>query len=160
MCIRDRTGTALGGCESQCGSSVEWEQHAQEPLTKTANLTLDDSFFTSSGSRLDFFKNGFTRACLKHCGTTPEIKDVLMMSVITGISLSKHSRKRGEGIGSRSQDFFGILKIICLTYSELTAWKASSGIREKWQSARRCVESRLLQIVSIFLVKKTHLSFW
>ena len=78
-----------------------------------------------------------------------------MISVITGTSSPKQSRKRGEGIGSRSQDFFGILRIICLTSSELTAWKVSSGIPEKTtESARRGVESRLLRIVSIFSVKK------
>jgi len=57
----------------------------------------------------DFFNNGFTWACLKHCGTTPEIKEVLMISVITGISLSKQTKKLGEGTGSWSQDFFRIL---------------------------------------------------
>ena len=78
-----------------------------------------------------------------------------MISVITVTTSSKQSRKRGEGIGSRSQDFFGILRIICLTCSELTAWKVSSGIPEKkTESARRGVESRLLRIVSIFSVKK------
>ena len=68
---------------------------------------------------------------MKHCGTTPEIKEVFMISVITGVSLSKQPRKRGEGIGSRSQDFFGILRIIWLTCPELTAWKVSSGIPEE-----------------------------
>ena len=97
---------------------------------------------------------------MKHCGTTPEIKELLMISVITGISSSKQSGKGGGGGGdwvkmSRSQDFFGILRIICLTCSELTAWKVSSGIPEKvTESARRGVESRLLRIVSIFPVKK------
>ena len=57
----------------------------------------------------DFFNNGFTWACLKHRGTTPEIKEVLMISVITGISLFKQSKKLGEGTGSWSQDFFRIL---------------------------------------------------
>ena len=76
-----------------------------------------------------------------------------MISVIPGISSSKQSRKRGKGIGSRSQDFFGILRIICLTCSELTAWKISSGVPDK-MSARRGVEFRLLRIVSIFSVKK------
>ena len=57
----------------------------------------------------DFFNNGFTRTCLKHCGTTPKIKEVLMIYVITGISLSKQSKKLGDGTGSWSQDFFRIL---------------------------------------------------
>ena len=76
-----------------------------------------------------------------------------MISVITRISSSKQSRTRGEGIGSRSQDFFGILRIICLTCSELTARKISSGVPDK-MSARRGVELRLLPIVSIFWVQK------
>ena len=38
------TGMAQGGCESQGGLSVEQEQHAEEPLTKMANLTPDGSF--------------------------------------------------------------------------------------------------------------------
>ena len=98
------------------------------------------------------------RACLKHCGTTPEIKEVFMISVITGVSLSKQPRKRGEGIGSRSQDFFGILRIIWLTCPELAAWKVSSGIPEEektTESARWGVESRLLRIISIFSVKNS-----
>ena len=77
---------------------------------------------------------------MKHYGTTPEIKEVLMTSVITGISSSKQSRKIGEGIGSRSQDFFGILRIICLRGSELTAFKVSSGIPEEeknWKKGRQ-----------------------
>ena len=79
-----------------------------------------------------------------------------MISVMTGISSSKQSRKRGEGIGSRSQDFFGILRMIYLTCSELTAWNVSSGIPEKTtESAQRGVESRLLRIVSIFSVNNS-----
>ena len=67
-----------------------------------------------------------------------------MISFMTGISSSKQSRKRGEGIGSGSQHFFGILRIICLTCSELTAWNVSSGMPEK--NDRVCKMGRWVQI--------------
>ena len=97
------TKMAQGGCGSQGGSSVEWEQQeAQEHLTKTANWRLENNVSEVQGLsvKLGFFNNGFARACLKHCGTRPEVKAVLMISVTTGMSMSKQTKKeRVRGLG-------------------------------------------------------------
>ena len=55
---RRRNETAQGSCESQDGSSVEKEQHAQEPLTKTANLTLGVRFSNVQGLLQQWFHQG------------------------------------------------------------------------------------------------------
>jgi hypothetical protein len=60
--------------------------------------------------------NGRTTADLKLSGTTPVAREVFMMSVIDGSSVSRHSVKRKPGRGSRSQVLMAVLVMSRLTY--------------------------------------------
>jgi hypothetical protein len=60
---------------------------------------------------------------LKDSGKVPDMRDEFINDVIEGRSLSKHSIKRGVGIGSRSQVFGADFMIVLLTVSSVTGKK-------------------------------------
>ena len=45
--------------------------------------------FQAVGIKTGLFNTGLTRACLKHCGTIPDDKDLFMILVTMGIISSK-----------------------------------------------------------------------
>ena len=54
----------------------------------------------SLGSRLGFFRRGWTEACLKLDGTTPVFKQLFITARVRGQMVSKTSLKRREGMMS------------------------------------------------------------
>ena len=52
---------------------------------------------------------------MKGCGTIPDTMVSLMMTVMVGIKLSRHSCTRYVGTGSGMYDFFGVLRTMFFT---------------------------------------------
>ena len=77
--------------------------------------------FQAVGIKTGLFNRGLARACLKHCGTMSDDKDIFMISVTMGIISSKQSKKADVGMGSRSQDFFGISCTTVFAKSSVTS---------------------------------------
>ena len=74
-------------------SSEGWKRELIGSSTPTTTLDVPHSHLAGKqhGSRLTFFNGGLTRACLKHCGTIPDDKDLFMILITTGIIPSKQS---------------------------------------------------------------------
>ena len=59
-------------------------------------------FFRSFGSKLGFLRNGFTNADLKMAGKEPDTRESSTTDVMVGRRMSRHSMRRGVGMGSSS----------------------------------------------------------
>ena len=77
--------------------------------------------FQAAGIKTGLSNRGLTRACLKHCGTIPDDKDLFMILVTVGIISSKQSKRTEVGMGSRSQDLLGISYTVVFTKSSVTS---------------------------------------
>ena len=89
MTLGRQTGMALEGCETENAVKTVSGQYAPVPLTRMANWKQASSVSSSWDQNWPFFNRGLTRACLKHCGTIPDDKDVFMILVTIGIISSK-----------------------------------------------------------------------
>jgi hypothetical protein len=69
-----------------------------------------------------------TTADLKDDGTTPELKDELTISVITGSDSSRQFLRSQVGIGSREEDLDGALEINFLNSDCGRGWKSVSDV--------------------------------
>ena len=85
-----QTGMALEGCETVNAAKTLSGQYAPVPLTRMVNW-IQASSVSSSWDQDWLFQQSLTRACLKHCGTIPDDKDLFMILVTMGIISSKQS---------------------------------------------------------------------
>ncbi len=58
----------------------------------------------SSGSRPGFLRRGVIAACLSGGGTVLEVREELMMSLMSGIREVEQALTRTEGMGSRGEE--------------------------------------------------------
>ena len=86
-----QTGTVLEDCETAYAAKTVSGQYAAVPLTRMANWNRPVVFHAVWIKTGGFFNRGLTRACLKHCGTIPDDKDLFMMLVTIGIISSRQS---------------------------------------------------------------------
>ena len=84
-------------------------------------MKLDDSFFKSLGSRLDFLRSGFIKADLSYFEKTPELSNKSTIRVIIGAIESMQWGSRLDGTGSNKHVDFGEDKINCLISSTDTS---------------------------------------
>ena len=82
---------ALEGCETVNAAKTVSGQYAPVSLTRMANWKQAGSVSSGWDQDLPFFNRGLTRACLKHCGTIPDDKDLFMILVTMGIISFKQS---------------------------------------------------------------------
>ena len=78
------------------------------------------SFTLSPG----FLSGGLTMADLKQSGTIPVVREVFMISVMTGARTSRYCLVRGVVIGSRSQLFEAVVKISFSMLASVTVSKS------------------------------------
>ena len=69
-----------------------------------------------SGSKEGFFNNGVTTATFMEPGTLPELRDLLIIIVINGISSVKAPLTIHVGIGSSEQDLEGLFDMIFCSF--------------------------------------------
>ena len=151
-----QTGMALEGCETVNAAKTVSGQYAPVPLTRMANWKQAGSVSSSFDQDWHiFFNRGLRRAYLKPWGTIPEDKDLFMILVTMGIIRSKQSRRTKVGMGSRSQDFWGISWTTVFTKPSVTVWNPAKAAPE---NSTELVEiglsgSKLRQISSILCTK-------
>ena len=86
-----QTGTALEGCDTVNAVKIVSGQHAPVLWTRMANWKQADSVSSIWDQDWPFLNRGLTRACLNHCRTMPDDKDLFMTLVTMGIISSKQS---------------------------------------------------------------------
>ena len=94
-------------------------------LDRNERFDIGRKLLSISGSRDSFFKSGFTRACLKQFGTEPSVREVFIIFVMVGESVSRQDFNSGVGIGSRSQLELLEFRIILETSDTLVSQKLS-----------------------------------
>ena len=80
----------------------------------------------TSLSKDDFLRIGVTWACLKKLGHVPCAREVLIIEVMGVIRISRNSRTRKVGQGSREHDLVGESSMILVTCSSVTAEKEAN----------------------------------
>ena len=99
----------------------------------------------------------FNKSMFETLWKTPHDKDLLTISVTIGVISSKQSWRIGVGIGSRSQDFFGIFWSTSFTQSFVISLNSAKGVPENStvSQGNGLSGSRLLLISSILLAKNS-----
>ena len=89
-------------------------------LDRKERLETGRKFFKISQSSMAFFRSGKMKALFSSGEKSANSREVLTMSVSTGVSSSKQSLRMDVGIGSREHDLLGDDDIIFRTSSSCT----------------------------------------
>lgn len=82
-------------------------------LERNVRLEMGRKLLGSSGSRPGFFRRGVMAASLSGVGTVPEVREELMMLVMSGTRGVEQAMTRFDGMGSRGEvDGFMVVSIL------------------------------------------------
>ena len=91
---------------------------------RNGRFDIGRKFLSISGMRSAFFNKGVTAASLNDLGTCPFENDWLMIQVIRGERMSRHSLTILVGTGSKLHDFGAAALMILITSSSVTSPKS------------------------------------
>ena len=100
-------------------------------LDRKERLETGPKFFKISQSSMAFFRSGKMKALFSSGEKSANSREVLTMSVSTGVSSSKQSLRMDVGIGSREHDLLGDDDIIFRTSSWCTMRNSLRGTPSK-----------------------------
>ena len=119
----DRNG-GYKPCDVKC--ACVWSKTAHSVYFETY-CTLDTGLkLVNSESTPDFLSRGETNASSQQSGNSPDVREQLIMRVMTGSRTSRQETTSDVGAGSSGQDFLAECRTSFRTLSSLRGWKASS----------------------------------
>ena len=91
-------------CDVKC--ACVWSKKAR-PVNFKTYCKLDTGLkLVNSASTADFFSRGETNASSQQSGNSPDVREQLIMRVMTGSRTSRQETTSDVGAGSSGQDFF------------------------------------------------------
>ena len=111
-------------CDVKC--ACVWSKTARSVNFETY-CKLDTGLkLVNSESTPDFLSRGETNASFQQSGNSSDVREQLIMCVMTGSRTSSQETTSDVGAGSSVQDFFAVCQTNFRTSSSLRGWKSSS----------------------------------
>ena len=111
-------------CDVKC--ACVWSKTARSVNFETY-CKLDTGLkLVNSESTPDFLSRGETNALFQQSGNSPDVREQLIMRVMTGSRTSRQETTSDVGAGSSGQDFFADCRTSFRTSSSLRGWKPSN----------------------------------
>jgi len=101
-------------------------RHVPLILKRTTNKLDTGVKLVNSESTPDVLSRGETNASFQQSGNSPDVREQLIMRVMTGSRTSRQETTSDVGAGLSGQDFFANCRTSFRTSSSLRGWKASS----------------------------------
>ena len=122
------TLTGMEGISHVMSNADAFDRRRHVPLIlkRTANKLDTGLKFANSESTPDFLSKGETNASFQQSGNSPDVREQLIMRVMTGSRTSRQETTSDVGARSSGQDFFADCRTSFRTSSSLRGWKASS----------------------------------